>query len=163
MSPKEGPTSPRWRRVVFGLWRLLLAGTMITMTVSVGLGVITRYVFDAPLFWTEEVARYALVWMTFLGSAELFRVRGGHINVEMAVAALPRAWRRAVDLACNLIILLILAAMGVGGYILMTNSRFAVSAALAIPMPWVYAVIPVSAVIAIGALLYQMRQPQTRD
>jgi TRAP-type transport system small permease protein len=120
-------------------------------------------VFEAPLFWTEEVARYALVWMTFLGSAELFRRRGGHINIEMAVDALPATARRVVGLACNLIILLVLAAMGVGGYVLMRNSSFAVSAALAIPMPWVYAVIPASAVIAIGSLLYQMRQPPTCD
>lgn len=154
-----GRARPLWWRAVLALWRAVLATTMVTMTVSVALGVISRYVFDAPFFWTEEVARYALVWMTFLGSAELFRYRGGHINVEVLVQALPPVARRVVSLAVDLVVLAVLVAVGVGGYVLMTASSFSVSASLAIPMPWIYAVIPVSAAIAIGALVVQMCRP----
>jgi TRAP-type C4-dicarboxylate transport system permease small subunit len=158
-----GRARPLWWRAVLALWRAVLAATMITMTVSVALGVISRYVFDAPFFWTEEVARYALVWMTFLGSAELFRYRGGHINVEVLVQALPRMPRRVVLITVDLVVLAVLLAVGVGGYVLMTASSLSVSASLGIPMPWIYAVIPVSAVIAIGTLVAQMCWPADRS
>jgi TRAP-type C4-dicarboxylate transport system permease small subunit len=30
--------------------------------------VIARYVFNAPPFWTEELARFCLIWLTFVGA-----------------------------------------------------------------------------------------------
>lgn len=129
---------------------------MLVMTASVGAGVISRYVFDAPFFWTEEVARYALVWMTFLGGAELFRARGGHISVEVVMDALPPLVRHPIALAIDLLVLALLIAMGVGGWILIQASSFAVSAALAIPMRYIYIVIPISAAIAICCHLSRM-------
>jgi TRAP-type C4-dicarboxylate transport system permease small subunit len=101
--------------------------------------------------------------MTFLGSAELFRYRGGHINVEVLVQALPRMPRRVVLITVDLVVLAVLLAVGVGGYVLMTASSLSVSASLGIPMPWIYAVIPVSAVIAIGTLVAQMCWPADRS
>lgn len=147
---------PLWQRLGIGAWRLLLAATMVVMTASVGAGVVSRYVFEAPLFWTEEVARYALVWMTFLGGAELFRARGGHISVDVVVDALPPAVRRSVTFTIDVFVLALLIAMGIGGYVLIQASSFAVSAALAIPMRYIYMVIPISAVIAIACLLHRM-------
>jgi len=58
-------------RLFSSLIKALLAGTMIAIVVAVGLGIVFRYLLNAPLFWTDEFSRYALVWMTFLGGARL--------------------------------------------------------------------------------------------
>jgi TRAP-type C4-dicarboxylate transport system permease small subunit len=46
---------------------------MIAIVIIIFAGVILRYVFDAPLFWSEEVTVLGLIWMTFLGGAILVR------------------------------------------------------------------------------------------
>lgn len=48
----------------------------------------TRYVLNDSLAWTEEIARYLLMWVTFIGAAIVTR-RRSHIAVEMAEHFLP--------------------------------------------------------------------------
>lgn len=59
-------------------WILTIAmGSMVTIIM---LQVIYRYVFQSPLSWSEEVARFLFVWITFIGAAAA-GLKGGHISV----------------------------------------------------------------------------------
>lgn len=49
----------------------------------------TRYVLNNSLGWTEEIARYLLILVTFVGSVTAMR-KGSHIAVEALLAFLPR-------------------------------------------------------------------------
>lgn len=65
-------------RVSIFLNRLALSGAVIAVVVMVFAAswqVITRYVFDAPPVWTEELARRAMVWAGMLGASAAFRYR----------------------------------------------------------------------------------------
>lgn len=53
----------------------------------------TRYVLNDSIAWTEEIARYLLIGVTFVGAAMAAR-RGAHIALELAAHALPAAARR---------------------------------------------------------------------
>lgn len=57
--------------------------------VLVLLQVVTRYVFSNPLPWTEELARFALVWLTFI-SAGFVMARRLHITVDLIANILGR-------------------------------------------------------------------------
>lgn len=48
----------------------------------------TRYVLNDSVAWTEEIARYLLIWLTFVGATISFR-RGTHIGVEVLHQFLP--------------------------------------------------------------------------
>ncbi|MEO4042188.1 TRAP transporter small permease subunit [Hoeflea sp. CAU 1731] len=46
---------------------------LLTMVASIGLQVIARYVFSSPPPWTEEAARFAMVWVGLLGATVSFK------------------------------------------------------------------------------------------
>lgn len=125
------------RRVAF----TALAGMILTITLQI----IFRVLFDA-LVWSEEVARYLLVWTTFLGAALAYQ-RGRHIAVTFLVDAIPRKAGTAVRLFAYLAAIVFFAVVLVVGVRYMRLQSFQVSASLRIPMPIVYAVIPISALI----------------
>lgn len=51
--------------------------------------VISRYVFDTAITWTEELAGFSMVWAVYMGAAMAVRDRF-HIRILFAVEALPR-------------------------------------------------------------------------
>jgi TRAP-type C4-dicarboxylate transport system permease small subunit len=62
----------------------------------------TRYVMNDSFAWTEEIARYGLIWVVFIGGALVTR-RKAHIAVEllshvMEPGPLRSALRAAIDL-----------------------------------------------------------------
>ena len=81
MSEKPLPLATCVRWMVFGektlatLFLLLIVTTMATQ-------VIARYLFGTPFQWSEEVARLALIWMTFISAAYVL-AEGRHIAVDL--------------------------------------------------------------------------------
>ena len=57
--------------------------------------IVLRYVFNAPLVWTDEAAAYLFVWVAFLGWGLATRKRI-HIGIGVIVDKLPPGWRRAL-------------------------------------------------------------------
>ena len=70
------------------------AGFLMLMLSFVGLQVVARYGFAAPPPWTEEAARYAMVWMGLLGATVSYR---HHLDPRLVeLKTLGPAWLRAV-------------------------------------------------------------------
>lgn len=114
------------------------------------IGVITLQVVSRVFFtavgWTEEVARFLLIWITFLAATLAFR-RGRHIAVTFVVDALPGLPRRLARIAALLVALGFLVALVNIGYEYMQVQSFQKSASLRLSMTWVYAVMPLTAAI----------------
>ncbi|MDR1978171.1 MAG: TRAP transporter small permease [Synergistaceae bacterium] len=72
------------------------------MVVIVFAQVIFRFVLRASLPWSEEAARYIMVWISMLGAGIGIR-RKGHIGVEAVVMLLPSALKKAVAVLTALI------------------------------------------------------------
>jgi TRAP-type C4-dicarboxylate transport system permease small subunit len=62
----------------------------------------TRYVLDDSAAWTEEIARYLLVVVTFVGSSMAVR-RNSHIHVEFLYRWLPARAGRALSTAVDVV------------------------------------------------------------
>ena len=83
---------------------------LLVMLVMVFGNVVLRLVFNTGIDLSEEMPRYAFVWMTFLGAIVGMR-RRAHLGVDMLVRALPVLGRRvcwgisqAIMLVCCLYI-----------------------------------------------------------
>jgi len=66
------------------------------LAVVVFLQFFTRYALNNPLAWTEEIARYLLACVAFLGGGLAVR-RYSHIHVEFAYMYMPRGLARALS------------------------------------------------------------------
>ena len=133
-------------RAVNGMVRWVVIVLMLVMTVTVFLQIVFRYVFNIPLGWSEEMARFSFVWVSFFGASALMRVRE-HVNVTVFVDNFPPRLRAVCVLIANLCALIFAYYFVVGGIALTTNEWAQLAPAMQIPMGWVYVVIPISATL----------------
>ena len=145
------PIVARVLRVV----RAVIIGVFATMIVVTFAQVVCRYVFQAPLPWSEELARYCFVWIVFLG-ATLGLEKGVHIGVDILTVLLPKPLQRLL-LRFNLLLILGFAVfLIVASLVVLQANRLQYSPALGLQMAKVYLAIPlgmlVMAVIVLGKL-----------
>lgn len=72
----------RWVRWMSVAERALAALFLTVVLATMGTQVIARHFFGAPFQWSEEVARLALIWMTFIAAAFVM-AEGRHIAVDV--------------------------------------------------------------------------------
>jgi TRAP-type C4-dicarboxylate transport system permease small subunit len=108
--------------------------------------VLFRYALMLPLFWTEEFARYCLVWSSLLGAGVALK-RGEHIAVTFLVDRIPGGMRPQAALLVSIFVALFLIAILWGGVHLVLLTRHQLSPAMRIPMAWPYLAIPISSLI----------------
>ena len=108
--------------------------------------VFTRFVLNDPSTWTEELARFMLIWVSLLGAAVALG-RGAHLGIDYFVAKMPEKMRRRTEAFVFLCIAVFsLLVMFVGGLELV-RSNLALgqaSPALGVKMGYVYLAIPIS-------------------
>lgn len=107
--------------------------------------VFARYVLSAPPIWTEELTRYIFVWLSWLSAAVVFR-QGQHVVIEAITTFLPKKIKIWHDVLIRIFCVGILLFICKFGWEVTAFTR-SNSAALGIPMTYVYASAPVSSFI----------------
>lgn len=133
------------RRLTWLVERLLIC-LSAGIFVVVFLQVVFRYVLRQPLFWSEELPRYLLIWLSFLAAA-LAQRNEGHINITLIVNLFPRRARQVVQMLERLITLAFLGCLVYSGSLVTNITAHHRSTALQIPMAAVYVALPVGAVL----------------
>jgi len=118
-----------------------LAGMIAVITLQI----VSRVFFNA-VSWSEELARYLLVWTSFLGAAMAWQ-RGRHIAVDFVVNALPGPLRLAVKALAIVVAIGFFALIIFYGLRFMQMQSFQMSASLRIPIRYVFSIIPVCALL----------------
>ena len=120
---------------------------MAVMTAVIGLQVFCRYVLNASLIWPEELARYAMVWVTCLASGLAAR-HAAHMGIDSLVRRLPAPARRAVIFGGHILTIGFLVVVLLAGTVMVGRVTGQTSVALDVPM-----VVPFAAVPAGGLLM----------
>lgn len=124
----------------------LLFGLGFSMAMLVAVQVFCRYVLNQSLFWSEELARYLLVWLTFLGASAAYH-RRAHPGVDIFYNRMPPNMQQACSISIHIASLGLFAAMIVYGCRFAWFVRLQTSPALQMPKWVVLAIIPVSGVV----------------
>ena len=105
------PAAPRSRgfaafdRAIAWLTELPAAALVLIETVILFAGVVSRYVFNAPLTWSDELASILFLWLAMLGAVVALR-RGEHMRLTTFVNLMPPHRRAWVETFCTCIVAL---------------------------------------------------------
>tara|TARA_R110002012_G_scaffold34041_3_gene98855 strand:- start:350 stop:826 length:477 start_codon:yes stop_codon:yes gene_type:complete len=116
------------------------------MVLDVFWGVITRYLLESQSSWTDELARFLLVWLSIMGAAYASGKKL-HIAIDLLPKSLNQKQQNYLDLLIHLIVLLFTVAVFLVGGIRYVYISFALgqtSPALQLPIGFVYMVLPIS-------------------
>lgn len=127
----------------------LLVGLMGISVLNVLWQVFTRFVIDAPSGFTEELARYLLIWIGILGSGYAAGTRS-HLALELLPERLEGRSLGRLRLVIEGLVLAFALLVMVGGgmrlvYILLSTGQ--TSSSLGIRVGYVYAAVPLSGLV----------------
>ncbi len=131
------------------LLEALLALLVLALVLTVSWQVAARYLLQSPGSWTEELARFLLIWIGLVGAAYAYRSRA-HMSVDLLAARLGAAGARALRRVGALAVLLFaVSVLLVGGtrLVLLTLELAQTSAAMGLPMGYVYLALPLSGLL----------------
>ncbi len=81
---------------------LLCAALLAILVIDIWIGVFGRYVFELPVTWAEELARYLMIWTALL-AISCGVARREHVAVTALLHRVPVAIRRWFDVAIDLL------------------------------------------------------------
>ena len=137
--------------VVVRVTSWVVAYLTLQMAAVVVTGVFFRYFLNDGLPWVEELARYSMIWLSWLGGGLAIR-KGAHISVDFLVDALSPRSRAAVVLLGRLLILTFLCiCIGLGAEL---------TARVSMQIP--YSAIPIGSALMVYHLLIVMFCPWAR-
>jgi TRAP-type C4-dicarboxylate transport system permease small subunit len=124
-----------------------MAACLAAMTLLVGVQIAGRFVFSYSIFWSDEITRFLLIWISFLGMSAGVR-RGTHPRIDSVVRTLPpRASQAILSLAIGCSLLFFAVMVGYGSLLaLRTWAQRSPSLGLRMGIPYL-------AVPASGALM----------
>lgn len=139
------------RKTVDKYLGLFLALLMAIMTIDVLWGVFTRYALSNQASWSEELARFLLIWIGILGAAYVSG-QNNHLAIDLISDKLsPSNKKRLITGIRLLIIAFAFCILVIGGFRLLylTQTLGQKSPALQVPMYIVYAVLPLSGLLIV--------------
>lgn len=134
-------------------WMLVALSALIFVVVF--LQVLFRYLLRQPLFWSEELPRYLLIWMCFLAAA-VAQKHDAHINITLCLTPLSTRARQVLKILTDAIILAFLWIITYSGGLVTSITAHHRSTALQLPMGFVYAALPVGAILMSLYLVLQI-------
>jgi len=94
--------------IVLNLDAIITCVTLSLCTILVNANIFTRYLFNTPIYWAEEVATSLFIWTVFIGSAYAYRIHA-HLGVDVLVKLLPEKAKKGVGLVIDIIEIAVLA------------------------------------------------------
>ena len=137
-------------------WGVVLL--VATITVIVALGVFFRFVLNNSLPWTEEVAKFVMVWLAFIGAPVVLK-EGGHIAIDFVPARLPSPVGPIVMMLIQVIVMLVLAVLVFQGWALAWNALPQIATTVDVSLFYIFLAVPIgSALMLAVSLEFLLRQ-----
>jgi len=120
--------------------------------------VFSRYVLGTSFTWTEEFARFSLIWMTIVGAAYL-NAKREHLSMDFLYQKFSESNKKKASILIEVLIFLFAAiVMVIGGFNLVYTTLHLeqLSGTLRIPLGYVYSILPMSGLLIMCFSIYHI-------
>lgn len=117
---------------------VVMLGAMVIIT---GGQIVCRLFFNA-LSWSEEATRYLLIWSTMFGAGCVYK-HSGHISISVLQDALPEKAKNILQIVIHVLCMILFAQVVFYGIKYFGKQGSQLSAAMRLPMRYVYTCIPI--------------------
>jgi TRAP-type transport system small permease protein len=139
--PDDSPSLPRRiLRALVAAEKALGVALLFVILVLVVAQVVMRFVFERPLFWSDELARYCYVWLSFIAAVAVTAGRS-HVRIDVINHFLPPLGQRLVELLASLVVIGTCTFLVYGSWEWLQTTIRPVSPALRLQMVYVYGVV----------------------
>ncbi|WP_146178870.1 TRAP transporter small permease [Allosediminivita pacifica] len=139
--------------VALGAVMSLLLGGMVAV---LAWQVFSRYALNSPSVSSEEILRMSVVWLSLLGAAYSCG-KGTHMSIELLHDLVPGPARRALTMLVPVSFIVFAGGVMIpGGLRAMEIANGQTTAVLRLPMPWIYASLPVSGTLFVAYSLLNL-------
>lgn len=128
---------------------LFLVIFMSALVINVVWQVASRYLFASPSTFTDELAGFLLIWVGMLGAAYV-KGKNEHLAIDLLHEKLSPSNKAKLLIFINVLVIAFAISIMVIGGIWLVYTRFVlgqISAAMQLPLGWVYVVVPISGLL----------------
>ncbi len=128
------------------------------MTTLIFVQVVSRYVFNNSLAWTEELSRYIFLWVTWLGASYGVKING-HIRLTVLTAKMNKTMQKIVGIIVYIAWFLFMVFLVTKGFELVMKTFNSGTKSIAIHMPmWIpYASVPVGCALMLVRMIQNIK------
>lgn len=133
------------------------------MVLSVLWQIFSRYLMNSPSSFTEELARYLFIWIGILGAAYAAGQQT-HLAIDILPPKLNPTNRVRLRIFINILIILFslsVLVIGGGNLVYVNDLLGQSSAALGVPLSWVYSIVPISGLLVIYYKVHEIINSKT--
>jgi len=134
-----------------------LALGIIFSSLLLFVNVIMRYIFTLPIYWAEELVRYLMVWMIFVGASQVAKW-GGHVSVDIVPRMISKRASTILAFFVNIVAILFCILLAYYSFQQMSRVKAAqqISPAMELPMWIAYLSIPLGTVLMLIRYIQQI-------
>jgi len=139
---------------------LFLITIFAVLVIDVLWQVFSRYILNTSFSWTEELARFSLIWLSILGATYLTAKRE-HLSMDFLYRKFSLSNKKKVSIFIEVMIFLFaLIVMVIGGFNLVYTTLHLeqLSGTLRIPLGYVYSILPISGLFIMWFSVYHIQK-----
>ena len=136
------------------VFRKLGALILTVMFLSITAGIISRYFFNSPFSWTEELTTFMMVYLCYI-SAAITTADKKHIVADFLISAAPEKFRKVMNFVSRILMVIFFVVLCISVIKLIPTLRW-VSGVLYISRKWYYYPILVTSVYMIFTVIVDM-------
>lgn len=142
---------------------IMLVSIFGLLVVDVLLQVFSRYILNTSFTFTEELARFSLIWLSILGAAYL-NAKREHLSMDFLYQKFSIKFQKKVLFFIEICVFLFaLIVMVIGGFNLVYTTLHLgqLSGTLRIPLGYVYTILPISGLLVMCFSIYYLLKINT--
>jgi len=129
---------------------------MLSMLAITSIQIVSRFILQNPTIWTEELSKFLMAWMVFLG-IPLGLKKGIHLKIDLNIQnVFSPFFKFLTEVALNLASLVLWVIIAKYGYEFALSLRYIPALTFSLNKIWVFLCVPISGIFTIVFTIEKM-------